>query len=296
MIKLNIKNTTRGQMLGIMFVLPSLAFIIIFGIIPIISSIRYSFTDWDGMTASTFVGFENYLNAFKDEVNRKAIVNTFILSFSVVSLNLTVGFLLANFLSGIKGRLAEAGKVILFIPHILSFAAVGVLFSFIYSSTDLGLLNKVISVFGIEPFPWLGSVYTAMPAVILSHVWKGFGFDMLIYYAGIMSIPVNLLEAADIDGATGWQKIWNVKIPSLKPVTQLLVVLGFVKTMLTFTMVMFLTPDGGPSKSTEVVATWFYKQSFTFWEFGYGTALAIILALLVLVVTVVLRKILREEV
>jgi ABC-type sugar transport system permease subunit len=296
MLKLSIKNNTKAQWLGFLFVLPTLVFIIIFGIIPIISSIKYSFTDWDGMTAAKFVGFDNYINAFKDEVNRKAITNTFIISASVLSLNLFIGFMLANFLSGIKGRTAEVGKVILFIPHILSFAAVGVLFSFIYSSTDFGLLNKIISIFGIEPFPWLGSVYTAMPAVILSHVWKGFGFDFLLYFAGIQTIPASLLEASDIDGATEWQKIWNVKIPSLKPITQLLVVLGFVSTMLTFTMVMFLTPEGGPYKSTEVVATWFYKQSFNFWEFGYGAALAIILALLVLIVTVVLRKIFKEEV
>lgn len=296
MLKLNIKNNTKAQLLGVIFVLPTLVFIIIFGIIPIFSSIKYSFTDWDGISASNFVGFENYINAFKDEVNRKAIVNTFILSVSVVMINLVIGFMFANFLSGIKGRIAEAGKVILFIPHILSFAAVGVLFSFIYSSTDLGLLNKITSNFGIEPFPWLGSVYTAMPAVILSHVWKGFGFDFLLYYAGIQTIPASLLEAGDIDGATEWQKIWNVKIPSLKPITQLIIVLGFVRAMLTFTMVMFLTPEGGPEKSTEVVATWFYKNSFTFWEFGYGAALAIILAVLVLIVTVVLRKIFKEEV
>jgi ABC-type sugar transport system permease subunit len=148
----------------------------------------------------------------------------------------------------------------------------------------------------MEPFPWLGSVSTAMPALILAHVWKNYGFDFLLYFAGMQSIPVSLLEAGDIDGATGWQKIWNIKIPCLKPVTQLILVLGFVKTMLTFTMIMFLTPDGGPSKSTEVVATWFYKQSFNFWEFGYGTALAIILALLVLIVTIVLRNIVKEEV
>ncbi|MDO8686094.1 MAG: sugar ABC transporter permease, partial [Clostridiales bacterium] len=246
--------------------------------------------------AQNFVGLENYINAFKtDEVNRRAILNTIVLTAVCVSINLFIGFLLANFLFRIKGHAAEAGKVILFIPYILSFAAVGVLFSFIFSSTDLGRLNKVLSIFGTEPFPWFGSTYTAMPAIILSHAWKDFGFSLLLYYAGLQTIPASLLEACDMDGATGWQKTWKVKLPCLRPITQTLVVLAVIRYMLTFTMIMFLTPDGGPEKSTEVVASWFYKQSFQFWEFGYGAALAIILALIVMLMTVALRRILKEE-
>lgn len=291
-----LKLKTRSRLLGAAFVLPAVLFIVAFGMIPIISSLRYSFTDWDGVSVTRNIGLENYITAFQDEVNIKAIGNTFILSFSVMFCTITLGYLLANFLSGLRGPVAEAGKVVLFIPHILSFAAVGVLFSFIYSSTNLGLLNKIISLVGLGPHPWLGSAATAMPALVLSHVWKGFGFDFLLYYAGIQTIQQSLLESADIDGASGWQKSIYVKIPCLKPITQLLIVLGFVRMMLTFTMVMFLTPEGGPNKATEVVATWFYKQSFMYWKFGYGAALAIILAVIVMVVTIILRKVFREEV
>jgi ABC-type sugar transport system permease subunit len=296
MLKMCIKPKTRTKLLGFAFVLPALVFIIIFGIMPIVKSVGYSFTNWDGVSAQKFVGMENYINAFKmDEVNRKAILNTLILTLICVLINLVIGYAFANLLFKMRGPVAEIGKIILFIPYILSFAAVGVLFSFIYSSTDLGLLNKLLSIFGIEPFAWFGSVYTAMPAIIIAHTWKDFGFSLLLYYSGMQTIPVSLLEAGDIDGATEIQKTWYVKIPCLRPVTQTLVVLGVVRYMLTFTMIMFLTPDGGPSKSTEVVATWFYKQSFKYWEFGYGAALAIILALIVMVMTVILRKILKAE-
>lgn len=296
LLNMKIKPKTKKELLGISFVLPTLIFIIIFGIIPIFSSIKYSFTDWDGIKAQNYIGFTNYIEAlFKDEVSIKAIFNTLLLTFVCVLLNMIIGFSLANLLFRMKGRLAEAGKMILFIPYILSFAAVGVLFSFIFSSTDMGLLNKFLSIFKIESFPWFGSIYTAMPSVIFSHMWKDFGFSLLLYYAGLQSMPLGFLEAAEIDGASEWEKTRYVKLPYLKPITQTVVILAVVRYMLTFTMIMFLTPDGGPSKSTEVVATWFYKQSFNFFQFGYGTSLAIILAIIVTIITIILRKTLVVE-
>ena len=295
-LHINIKPKTQKELLGILFVIPTIIIIIIFGIIPIFSSIKYSFTDWDGMNVQNYIGFKNYIEALvKDEVNIKAIINTIVLTCVCVFLNMIIGFWLANLVYRMKGRVAEAGKLIVFMPYILSFAAVGVLFSFIYSSTNMGLLNRLLSIFKIESFPWLGSIYTAMPSVILTYVWKDFGFSFLLYYAGLQAMPVSFLEAAAIDGASAWAITQYIKLPYLKPITQTVLTLGVIRYMLTFTIIMFLTPAGGPNKSTEVVSTWFYKQSFKFYRFGYGASLAIILAIFVTILVFIARKTTKPE-
>jgi multiple sugar transport system permease protein len=278
--------------LGVAFVLPTVALIVFCGIVPIAAGIGYSLSRWDGIRPPVFVGLENYVTALtRDDVNRRAMANTLTLTAACLSLQVFLGYSAANLLYRLKGAAAEAGKVVLFIPYVLSFAAVGVLFSFIFASSELGLVNKLLGLFGIKPFPWFGSVATAKPAVILTYAWKDFGFAMILYYAGLQAIPVSLIEAAEIDGARAFQITRFVKLPSLRPVTEAVVVLAAVHYMLTFTIIIFLTPDGGVERSTEVVATWFYKQSFQFLELGYGASLAVILAVAVLAVTLVLRRV-----
>ena len=281
--------------LGILFVLPAVALIIFCGLIPIVNGIGYSLTKWDGLGEPKFVGLANYKYAFaQDAVHRRALLNTLILAVSCVILQLVLGYSAANLLFNLQGTAAEVGKVVLFLPYILSFAAVGVLFSFVFGTSDLGLLNKVIAVFGAKPFPWFGDERTAMPAVIFTYAWKDFGFAMILYFAGLQAIPSSLIEAGQIDGASSGQITRWIKLPQLRGVTQTVAVLAVIHYMLTFTIIYFLTPGGGPNRSTEVAATWFYKQSFQFWEFGYGASLAVIMAVMVLALTLGLRRAIRN--
>jgi len=289
--------TQRGATpLGILFVLPAIAVIVFCGAIPIVNGIRYSLTSWDGVAPPRFVGLANYETALlHDPVYRRALLNTLVLSVSCVALQLVLGYAAANLLFQLKGFTAETGKVVLFMPYILSFAAVGVLFSFVFGTSDLGLLNKVIALFGAKPFPWFGSEYTALPAVIVTYAWKDFGFAMILYYAGLQAIPSSLLEAGQMDGASPGQLTRWIKLPQLRAVTQTVAVLAVIHYMLTFTIIYFLTPGGGPNRATEVAATWFYKQSFQFMEFGYGASLAVIMAVIVLGLTLGLRRAIRSE-
>jgi ABC-type sugar transport system permease subunit len=285
-----------GSALGILFVLPTIALIIFCGVEPMARGVGYSLTKWDGISRPQYVGLSNYRRALlEDSVNRRALLNTFTLTAACVLLQILLGYTAANLLFRLTGAVAEVGKVVLFIPYILSFAAVGVLFSFIFATSDLGLLNKLLGIVRIPPFPWFGSEYTALPAVILTYAWKDFGFAMILFYAGLQSIPSSLIEAGEIDGARSGQISRYIKLPYLRPITQTVVVLAMIHYMLTFTIVMFLTPNGGPGRATEVAATWFYKESFQFLEFGYGASLAVILAAVVSVFTVGLRWALRTE-
>jgi ABC-type sugar transport system permease subunit len=291
------KLTQRGAApLGILFVLPAVALIVFCGAIPIVNGIRYSLTSWDGLSAPRFVGLANYETAIlHDPVHLRALLNTLVLAVSCVVLQLVLGYAAANLLFQLRGFTAGVGKVVLFMPYILSFAAVGVLFSFIFGTSDLGLLNKLLALFGAKPFPWLGSEYTAMPSVVITYAWKDFGFAMILYYAGLQSIPTSLLEAGEIDGAAPGELTRWIKLPMLRSVTQTVAVLAVIHYMLTFTIIYFLTPGGGPNRATEVAATWFYKQSFQFMEFGYGAALAAIMAIIVLGLTLGLRRAIRGE-
>jgi ABC-type sugar transport system permease subunit len=291
------KLTQRGAApLGVLFVLPALALIVFCGLIPIVNGIGYSLTKWDGLSPPKYVGVSNYVYAFaQDAVNRRALLNTLTLAVSCVVLQLVLGYSAANLLFQLRGGVAEAGKVVLFMPYILSFAAVGVLFSFIFGTSDLGLLNKVTALFGAKPFPWFGDERTALPAVILTYAWKDFGFAMILYYAGLQSIPASLIEAAQMDGARPGQVTRWIKLPLLRGTTQTVAVLAVIHYMLTFTIIYFLTPSGGPNRATEVAATWFYKQSFQFMDFGYGASLAVIMAVLVLGLTLGLRRAIRSE-
>jgi ABC-type sugar transport system permease subunit len=291
------KLTRRGAApLGILFVLPAVALIVFVGVIPIIRGVGYSLTSWDGLGEAKYIGFSNYVTAFtEDAVNRRALLNTLVLSISCVALQLVLGYAAANLLFQLKGVAVEIGKVVLFMPYVLSFAAVGVLFSFVFGTSDLGLLNKIIALFGGKPFPWFGDERTALPAVIFTYAWKDFGFAMILFYAGLQAIPTSLIEAGQIDGASPGQLTRWVKLPQLRGVTQTVAVLAVIHYMLTFTIIYFLTPGGGPNRATEVASTWFYKQSFQFMEFGYGASLAAIMAVIVLGLTLGLRRVIRIE-
>lgn len=279
-----------------LLILPVVVFIVIFGLIPIVESISYSFTKWTGFGNKTFVGFDNYMKAiFRDATNIKAFGNTFVLTFSCLVINVVFGFLAANFVYRLTGFRQSFARIILFIPYILSFAAVGLLFTFVFSATDMGLLNRVLSPFMDSPFPWMGNEYTAMPALIFTHSWKDLGFAMLLFFSALQAIPKDVLESARIDGATPFQEMFHVKIPLIKSTAQTVIVLGIVRLMLTFTIVRFLSPSGGINKSTEVTATWFYKQAFEFYDYGYATAIAIILAVVVGLFTVLIRRVIRSD-
>lgn len=290
--------------LGSLFVLPTVCVIVFFGVLPIVQSIKLSFFSWDVLTPMKYVGLANYRTAlFEDQTARLALLHSVEMTVINVTFAVGLGFLAAEFLFHLRSRWVYAARTVFFLPYVISFAAVGVLFSFVLAASDFGLLNKILRILagvgwidrltglsGILPFNWLGDGRTSLPAISSVYIWKSFGFNMLLYYAAMQNIPATLLEAAAIDGASRWQRIRYIELPALKPVTQTLLVLAVVGNMLTFTIVNFLAPDGGPNRVAEVLATWFYKQSFGFLQFGYGAALAVLMAVVLGGLTVGLRK------
>ena len=294
----------QKTILGSLFVLPTILVVGFFGVWPIIQSIRISFHAWDVFTPMKYIGWDNYRTALlADDTARLALLHSVEMTIVNVILAMGLGFIAAELIFSIRSRWVYAARTVFFLPYVISFAAVGVLFSFILSSSDFGLLNKILRLLAsvgwidhltglskILPFDWLGNGRTSLLSICGVYIWKSFGFNMLLYYAAMQNIPTTLLEAAAIDGASRWQRIRYIELPFLKPITQTLLVLAVVGNMLTFTIVNFLAPGGGPNRVAEVLATWFYKQSFTFYQFGYGAALAVLMAVVLGGLTVGLRQ------
>jgi ABC-type sugar transport system permease subunit len=186
-------------------------------------------------------------------------------------------------------------RTVLFMPVVMSFVVVGLIWSWIYNY-NFGLLNAILGMLGLQAWKqdWLGNASIALGALIVVDIWKWFGFHMVINLAGLQSIPNELYEAARIDGASAWQSFWRVTLPLLKPVTMINVLLATSGAFNVFDLVYVMT-EGGPVNATDVAMLHIYTQAFQFYRFGYAAAMSYILLILVGIVSLVLMRMMRQE-
>ncbi|MBD8067889.1 carbohydrate ABC transporter permease [Bacillus sp. PS06] len=264
--------------------LPSILGFFVFVLFPVVASFLLSFTAWDLLTSIQWVGFENYINLFKDETFRKVLWNT--LYFTVVTV--PVGIIISLFLAvalNQKIRFIKFYRAAYFLPVISSMVAVAVIWQWIYNP-EYGLLNFLLSLVGIDGPSWLSDTKWAMPAVMITSIWKGLGFNMLIFLAGIQGISESYYEAADIDGATWFKKFIFITVPLLRPTTFFVTVMAIIGSFQVFDAVFLLT-QGGPARSTSVLVHYLYQNGFEYFQMGYASAMAYILFFLVLTFTLI---------
>ncbi|CAM4121767.1 carbohydrate ABC transporter permease [Lederbergia lenta] len=262
--------------------LPSLIGFLIFVLFPVVASFFLSFTSWDLLTPIQWIGFENYINLFNDETFKKVLWNT--LYFTVVTV--PVGIIISLFLAvalNQKIRFIKFYRAAYFLPVISSMVAVAVVWQWIYNP-EYGLLNFILSLTGIQGPSWLSDTKWAMPAVMITSIWKGLGFNMLIFLAGIQGISESYYEAADIDGATWFKKFLYITVPLLRPTTFFVTVMAIIGSFQVFDAV-FLMTGGGPARSTSVLVHYLYQNGFEYFRMGYASAMAYILFFLVLIFT-----------
>lgn len=265
-----------------LFVLLPVVGFILFSAIPLVYSVYAAFTDWNGLGQMNFIGLENFQKLFKDEYFYKTLYNTIYLMLGI-PVGLILSFLLASALSrGIKGT--TIFRTIYYIPVISSLAAISILWQWAYNG-DFGLVNQVLSLVGIKGPNWLQNVNTVKPAIIIMSVWKGLGYSMLLYLAAIQSVPKTFYEAAELDGASSFQRFRNITWPMVKPVTFFLVVTNIIGGSQLFTEVNIMTPTGGPKYSSATVVWYLWQKAFKNWQMGYASSMALILALLVFIIT-----------
>jgi multiple sugar transport system permease protein len=279
--------TRRGRA-GLWFVAPALALIAAFFVVPVVASLVLSFTDFDVYAVARpdrlrVVGLENYRRLVDDPRFWLAFRNTayFVLVGGPLSIAVSLGT--ALLLDARLTRWRGFFRTVLFLPVVTTLVAVAVVWRYLYHPR-LGLLNYLLGRVGIHPIDWLGDPAWAMPAIILLAVWKNFGFNMIVFVAGLQSIPARLYEAARLDGAGVWQEFRTVTLPLLRPTLVFVTVITGIGYFQLFAEPYVMT-QGGPAGATLSVVLLMYEEGFRWWNMGYGAAVAFVLFAVILALT-----------
>ena len=270
------------------FVAPALLVIAVFFFLPIVAALLISLTDFDiyglaDLANLRFVGFGNYLKLLQNPLFWQALGNTLYFVGAGVPLSIAASLGAALLLHSRLTRFKPFFRTALFAPVVTTLVAVAVIWRYLFN-TRYGLLNYALGGLGIDPIDWLGDPHWAMPAIILFAVWKNFGYNMIIFLAGLQSIPDELYEAARIDGASIWRQFASVTLPMLSPVVMLVGILTIAGYFQLFAEPYVMT-QGGPLQSTVSVLYFMYEEGFKWWNLGSASAVAFVLFLLIFAVT-----------
>lgn len=266
-----------------LFLLPWIIGFLIFTLGPIIASLALSFTDYDIMLPPSFLGLDNYRELLADPLFYTSLYNTLYIVLFAVPLGMITAFALAMLLNQ-KVRFMAAYRTAYFIPSIVPAVASAALWLYLLQPT-WGPINGFLEMLGIPGPGWLSSEVWSKPAIILLMTW-GIGGTMIIYLAGLQDIPEVLYEAADIDGANGWNKFWRITLPMMTPSIFFTLVLGLIGTFQIFATIFVLTDGmGGPQNSTLVYMLYLYRNAFNFFRMGYASAMAWVLFVLIMALT-----------
>ncbi|NOZ03785.1 MAG: sugar ABC transporter permease [FCB group bacterium] len=282
-----------------LFLAPALSAITVFFFLPVIVAFVMSLTDFDiyslaDISKARFVGVNNYWNLLHDALFWKALRNTTYFVVVGVPLSIATSLGAAILLNNRFLKFKSLFRLAYFTPVVTTLVAVAVVWRYIYHPR-FGLMNYWLGLFGVNPIDWLGDPVWAMPALIILAVWKNFGYNMIIFIAGLQSIPDELYEAAHIDGAGKWQQFRNITIPMLAPTTLfvgIITVIGYFQ----FFAEPYVMTQGGPLNSTLSIVLLMYQEGFRWWRMGYSSSIAFVLFFIVFVITLIQLKVQKSRV
>jgi multiple sugar transport system permease protein len=280
-----------------LLLLPSVAYLVSFTIYPILNVFYLSVTDLHLVKSLVphFIGLKNYVELIRDDPDfRRILLNTFIWTFGSTALQFVLGLATGLILNA---RLPARGfwRGIMLVPWVTPIVVVGIIWRWIYDGS-YGLLNYYLNVVGLlnRYVVWLGEDAAVWPAILLASLWKGYPYMCLMLLAGLQTIPQDVYEAADVDGASGFKRLWYITLPLLKPVAGIVTLVALVLTWNNFQMIWVLT-EGGPAYATSVLATYVYTKGFVFFQLGSGAAVATLSILVILLVCIIYARMLRLE-
>lgn len=279
------RKSLRENLIAYSFILPNLLGFAIFTLVPMVFSLVLAFMNWDGANVISWAGLDNFKQLRQDTTFRIALTNTFYYVIGTVPLTMTASLGLALLLNQpLRGR--NFFRTTFFFPYVASLVAVAVVWNMLFHPA-LGPVNQLLISLGVENPPrWTADVDWAMPTVILASIWKGMGYYMVIYLAALQGIPSALYEAAEIDGANAWQRFRYVTLPMLTPATFFVSIMLTIASFKVFDLILVMT-GGGPGRATNVLVIHTYNTAFKEFRFGYSSAIAMVLFVIVLVITVV---------
>jgi raffinose/stachyose/melibiose transport system permease protein len=282
------RRESRGTVAALPFLGPALVLYVVFLLYPMVSALRLSFFEWNGFSTTDprFVGFANYVRLFtQDPVFWTAFRNTVVWVVLSLVVPTVLGLLMAVALNRrLLGR--NLMRSVFYIPAVLASIAVATMWTWIYNPM-FGLLNQTLTAVGLEGWiqEWLGDQDIALYSVFAAFVWQTTGFNMVLFLAGLQTVPPELVESARVDGASPLQVFRHVTLPALRPTTAVVLVLTTISSLKVFDLIVGMT-GGGPAQSTQVLALWSYTQSFGNHDFGLGNAVATVLLIISLALVV----------
>ncbi|WP_127585218.1 carbohydrate ABC transporter permease [Paenibacillus koleovorans] len=277
-----------------LFILIPVLLFVVFTLYPVISAFIMSFQKYN-VLKSRWIGLDNYAYMMKDDVFWKSIKNTTVFTLATVPVNIIITFVLAFFIYQMKNTWQTFFKAALYLPAVASGVTISVVWLAIYDPTSGGLLNRFLSIFGVDPVIWLGQSSTAMFSLILMSYLGAHGSGIILYLAAMGGIPKSLYEAADIDHASGWTKFSKITWPLLKPTTLYLTVTGVITSFQVFISVYLMT-QGGPNFATTTIAYLIYQTAFQFSNFGLASAQSFVLAAIIIIISVIQFKFFSSDI
>lgn len=267
-----------------LFVLPALFFYILFVIKPILETINLSMYRWNGAAPQmTFIGLDNYVKIFSDPIFYKAIVNNIIWILFTIFVPVMMGLIFAVMImkNGVKMKFLY--RLTYFMPNIVSLVAVGIIWTWMYNP-EFGIINTIIQKIGFakDAVDFLGDEHLVIWSLVITGSWTCYGFNMVVFLAALQGVDASYYEVADIEGASAFQKFRHVTIPLIKGTIVLLVVNSLIGSFKVFDLVYIMT-KGGPYHSSEVMSTYMFISAFNRNDYGYGAALAVVLAVIIAV-------------
>ncbi|WP_418441686.1 carbohydrate ABC transporter permease [Candidatus Allofournierella excrementavium] len=293
----SLNTRTQEALTGWLFSAPALIGVAIFMIVPFCMSVVYSFTNKMLVQKPgeplQFTFLDNYIKLFTNDLAHQAFMNTLLYAVMVVPTTILLGTLLAVFVNS-KLRGVKIFRTIYFSPQVVTMTVVAVVWSFIFSSSESGLMNSALQLFGLEPQRWLQDTQWAMFCIAVMYIWQSLGLQMLIVLGGLQYIPEELYEAAYLDGCNTFQKFWRITVPMLKNTLVYVLISTTINTLKLFTQVYVLT-NGGPQNATTSVVYLLYKSGFINQQVGYSSAIAVVFFIIVFVISEIQNYIIGKE-
>ncbi len=275
----------RKVLLAYLFLLPTILGILVFTAGPVIVSLGLSLFTWDVINPAEFIGLANYQRLVTDPQIGTSFANTAKFVVFAVSLQLTLAFLLAL---GVQSKGMPTGlryffRSAFFLPVLTSAASISIVLAYLFNK-EFGVINYYLGRVGVPPIPWLNSSGWALITVALAYVWQQVGFTFIVFVGGLGNLPKEVLEAAEVDGAAGWRRLWNVTLPLMSPTILFAAVVGVINALQVFAEPFIMT-KGGPGDASRTVVLTLYEAAFKNLELGYGSAIAMVLFIVIMLVT-----------
>lgn len=287
----NIEKKYMGA--GILFLMPATVVYLVFAVIPFFDSFLLSFQDWGGFGPRTFNGIGNYLRAFGDKTFLMAIKNSVYLGVTSAIFSVIIGVFMAWLLLYVGRKWGGFFRTILFSPSMIPAVITALIFAFVYEP-EIGILNNVLGAMGLENLKhaWLTNKTTALNCILFVSAWKQIGLTMVLCFAGMQGVDQSLIESSRLDGATDFQIFRKIILPLIMSFVQLSTIFAVMSGLKIYDTVVALT-NGGPGKATTVMPLWILQNSFSFNNYGYGSAMSMIFVLIVLLGMIVTKKLVK---